>query len=194
LKTNCEKCTKQQKLKALKVITTIYYKTPNNYIALAEKYDPTGEYTKRFEDWFDEQNAFNDLNETIETKNSSDISPIISDNNQGVLMMSLKSRKQKVMNYFDFLVSINSNTQNRRDSDKTSEPTKISLILASMTTTTDIPVTTTPTVRISLRTTVPSARTTTNKNENHSPDHIVSSFKYRIEIFETNSTLIFSNT
>lgn len=46
----------------MKFITNLYYGHPNIYIALAEKYDPTGAYTKRFESWFDEQNAENELN------------------------------------------------------------------------------------------------------------------------------------
>lgn len=156
------------------MIQNIYYKTPNVYIALAEKYDPTGEYTKRFEEWFDEQKAFNDLNETIETKNSSDVFPLIPDNNQGVLMISKTIMKFiNLKLYFNVSGSSISNTQNRRDSEKTSGPTKISLILASMATTTEIPTTTPQTVRISLRTTTPSTRTSTQKTEQISSDQEV---------------------
>lgn len=57
LKTRCSKCTAVQKEKALDVITRLYYEHPTFYTALAERYDPAGEYTKNFEDWFDEQNA-----------------------------------------------------------------------------------------------------------------------------------------
>lgn len=57
LKTRCAHCTTVQKEKALDVITRLYYQHPAIYTALAERYDPTGEYTRNFEDWFDEQNA-----------------------------------------------------------------------------------------------------------------------------------------
>ncbi|KAG5683690.1 hypothetical protein PVAND_012956 [Polypedilum vanderplanki] len=54
LRTKCARCTKIQKDKALDVITRLYYHHPSTYLALAERYDPTGEYTKNFENWFDE--------------------------------------------------------------------------------------------------------------------------------------------
>ncbi|CRL01804.1 CLUMA_CG015020, isoform A [Clunio marinus] len=57
LRTRCGQCTKIQKTKALDVITRLYYQHPRLYTALAARYDPTGEYTKNFENWFDEQNA-----------------------------------------------------------------------------------------------------------------------------------------
>lgn len=57
LKTRCGRCTTLQKEKALDVITRLYYQHPSLYTALAERYDPTGEYTKNFETWFDQQNA-----------------------------------------------------------------------------------------------------------------------------------------
>lgn len=57
LKTACGSCTQIQKEKALDVVTRLYYDHPDMYLALAERYDPTGEYTKRFEDWFDQQNV-----------------------------------------------------------------------------------------------------------------------------------------
>lgn len=57
LKTRCGRCTKVQKEKALDVVTRLYYQHPSLYTALAERYDPTGEYTKNFERWFDQQNA-----------------------------------------------------------------------------------------------------------------------------------------
>lgn len=57
LKTRCSSCTKIQKAKALDAITRLYYQHPDKYLALAERYDPTGEYTRNFENWFDEQNA-----------------------------------------------------------------------------------------------------------------------------------------
>lgn len=55
LRTKCARCTKIQKDKALDVITRLYYQHPSIYLALAERYDPKGEYTKNFENWFDEQ-------------------------------------------------------------------------------------------------------------------------------------------
>lgn len=57
LKTRCASCTKVQKQKALDVITRLYYQHPSTYTALAERYDPLGQYTRIFEEWFDEQNA-----------------------------------------------------------------------------------------------------------------------------------------
>jgi hypothetical protein len=57
LRTKCARCTKIQKAKALDVITRLYYQHPSIYLALAERYDPTGEYTKNYENWFDEQNG-----------------------------------------------------------------------------------------------------------------------------------------
>lgn len=57
LRTKCARCTKIQKVKALDVITRLYYEHPSVYIALAERYDPKGDYTKNFENWFDEQNG-----------------------------------------------------------------------------------------------------------------------------------------
>lgn len=57
LRTRCDSCTKVQKSKALNVITRLYYQHPSIYNYLAERYDPTGEYTRNFENWFDEQNA-----------------------------------------------------------------------------------------------------------------------------------------
>ncbi len=59
LRTKCARCTKIQKDKALNVITRLYYQHPSVYIALAERYDPKGDYTKNFENWFDEQNGVN---------------------------------------------------------------------------------------------------------------------------------------
>lgn len=57
LRTRCARCTKVQKEKALEVITRLYYQHPVMYNALAARYDPSGEYTRIFEEWFDEQNA-----------------------------------------------------------------------------------------------------------------------------------------
>jgi hypothetical protein len=57
LRNQCSRCTKSQKEKALDVITRLYYQHPSKYMALAERYDPNGVYTKNFESWFDEQNA-----------------------------------------------------------------------------------------------------------------------------------------
>lgn len=57
LRTRCGRCTKLQKEKSLDVITRLYYQHSQMYTALAERYDPTGEYTRNFERWFDEQNA-----------------------------------------------------------------------------------------------------------------------------------------
>lgn len=43
----------------LQQITRLYYEYPDVYTALAVRYDPRGEYTKNFENWFDDQNTVN---------------------------------------------------------------------------------------------------------------------------------------
>jgi Insect pheromone-binding family, A10/OS-D len=57
LKTRCGACTEVQKAKALDVITRLYYDHPKMYLALVARYDPSGEYTRNFESWYDEQNT-----------------------------------------------------------------------------------------------------------------------------------------
>jgi Insect pheromone-binding family, A10/OS-D len=51
LRTKCAKCSIYQKENALKIITALYYQYPENYKRLGEKWDPTGEYNKRFEEY-----------------------------------------------------------------------------------------------------------------------------------------------
>lgn len=75
LKTRCGSCTKIQKAKSLDVITRLYYQHPSLYTALAERYDPSGEYTKNFENWFDQQNIVkppqrNDGNQFVARNNA----------------------------------------------------------------------------------------------------------------------------
>lgn len=45
------RCTIRQKENALKVITKLYKDYPNYYKALADKWDPSGEYNRRFEEY-----------------------------------------------------------------------------------------------------------------------------------------------
>ncbi|XP_070506420.1 poly(A) polymerase-like [Chironomus tepperi] len=54
LKSKCSRCTKIQKAKALDVISRLYYQHPSIYLSLAERYDPTGEYTRNFEEWHEQ--------------------------------------------------------------------------------------------------------------------------------------------
>lgn len=149
MKTSCERCTNAQKTKALKVITKLYYEHPKVYLQLAEKYDPSGKYTKRFEDWYDEQEANNELH-----RNNSD------DNHDEVLDGQDENSDNQ-----------NSLINRRRESGSTSEgPTKISLIIASATTTTPATTTVSTSLRPTLRTTLSTFRTTT-KNSNLSTEH-----------------------
>lgn len=55
LRSKCSRCTKIQKAKALDVITRLYYHHPSMYLSLAERYDPTGEYTRNFEQWYENE-------------------------------------------------------------------------------------------------------------------------------------------
>ncbi|THK33176.1 ejaculatory bulb-specific protein 3 [Diachasma alloeum] len=49
LKTNCAKCDEKQKSTAEKVINHLRSNRPNEWNRLVAKYDPQGEYEKRFE-------------------------------------------------------------------------------------------------------------------------------------------------
>jgi hypothetical protein len=51
LRTKCSRCTVIQKENALKVITKLYKDYPQYYRALADKWDPNGEYNRRFEEY-----------------------------------------------------------------------------------------------------------------------------------------------
>lgn len=51
LRTKCGRCYPSQKETALKVITILYERYPDHYKALREKWDPTGEYNRRFEEY-----------------------------------------------------------------------------------------------------------------------------------------------
>lgn len=51
LRTKCSRCSSTQKENALKIITTLYYSYPNQYQALRERWDPSGEYHRRFEEY-----------------------------------------------------------------------------------------------------------------------------------------------
>ena len=68
MKTRCAQCTKIQKDKALDVITRLYYGHPELYLSLAVRYDPSGEYTKNFESWFDGQNAVKPLQDNFSSR------------------------------------------------------------------------------------------------------------------------------
>lgn len=51
LRTKCGRCSSTQKENALKIITTLYYSYPDLYQALRERWDPSGEYHRRFEEY-----------------------------------------------------------------------------------------------------------------------------------------------
>ncbi|XP_050101581.1 mucin-2-like isoform X1 [Anopheles aquasalis] len=51
LRTKCARCSPTQKENALKIITRLYYDYPDQYRALRERWDPSGEYHRRFEEY-----------------------------------------------------------------------------------------------------------------------------------------------
>jgi hypothetical protein len=51
LRTKCSRCSITQKENALKIITTLHEQYPDQYNNLAGKWDPTGEYNRRFEEY-----------------------------------------------------------------------------------------------------------------------------------------------
>ncbi|XP_053696119.1 uncharacterized protein LOC128743546 isoform X1 [Sabethes cyaneus] len=51
LRTKCGRCSETQKENALKIITTLYSNYPQQYQALRNRWDPSGEYHRRFEEY-----------------------------------------------------------------------------------------------------------------------------------------------
>lgn len=51
LRTKCARCSPQQLEGGLRVITKLYYDYPAQYARLRGKWDPTGEYHRRFEEY-----------------------------------------------------------------------------------------------------------------------------------------------
>lgn len=51
LRTKCARCSSQQYEGGLRVITKLYYDYPVQYNRLKSKWDPTGEYHRRFEEY-----------------------------------------------------------------------------------------------------------------------------------------------
>lgn len=51
LRTKCARCSPQQQEGGLRVITKLYYDYPTQYNRLRAKWDPTGEYHRRFEEY-----------------------------------------------------------------------------------------------------------------------------------------------
>ncbi|KAL5288372.1 hypothetical protein ACFFRR_008916 [Megaselia abdita] len=68
LRTKCGRCYPSQKETALKVITVLYEKYPDHYKALREKWDPTGEYNRRFEEYLRDQ-QFNAIGSSADLDN-----------------------------------------------------------------------------------------------------------------------------
>nr|QIS77190.1 CSP3 [Episyrphus balteatus] len=60
LRTKCGRCHPSQKEVALKVITALYFDYPQYYKALQERWDPSGDYNKRFEEYLRDQ-KFNSI-------------------------------------------------------------------------------------------------------------------------------------
>lgn len=142
LKTACGSCTQIQKEKALDVVTRLYYEHPDMYLALAERYDPSGVYTKRFEDWFDEQNVLKPRQ------------PINREGNQFVTRNSQAGERR---------TQGPANSVQRTPNEIKTERTRIPSTWITSTTTTT---TTTPRPRASrptLRTLPPAARTSTRR-------------------------------
>ncbi|XP_055594327.1 mucin-2-like isoform X2 [Uranotaenia lowii] len=54
LRTKCGRCSTTQKENALKIISTLYLNYPDQYQSLRERWDPTGEYNRRFEEYLRE--------------------------------------------------------------------------------------------------------------------------------------------
>lgn len=71
LRTKCARCSNYQREGGLKVITKLYYDYPEHYSRLRAKWDPTGEYHRRFEEYLrglqfnvisnDNGNVFNEM-------------------------------------------------------------------------------------------------------------------------------------
>lgn len=55
LRTKCARCSPKQKESALKIITKLYQEYPHYYKALCERWDPTGEYNRRFEEYLQDE-------------------------------------------------------------------------------------------------------------------------------------------
>lgn len=51
LRTKCARCSPQQLEGGLRVITKLYYDYPTQYARLRSKWDPNGEYHRRFEEY-----------------------------------------------------------------------------------------------------------------------------------------------
>lgn len=51
LRTKCARCSPQQLEGGLRVVTKLYYDYPTQYARLRAKWDPTGEYHRRFEEY-----------------------------------------------------------------------------------------------------------------------------------------------
>ncbi|XP_058452964.1 uncharacterized protein LOC131431327 isoform X3 [Malaya genurostris] len=51
LRTKCGRCSATQKENAIKIITTLYNNYPTQYQALRERWDPSGEYHRRLEEY-----------------------------------------------------------------------------------------------------------------------------------------------
>ncbi|XP_050464111.1 ejaculatory bulb-specific protein 3 [Cataglyphis hispanica] len=56
LETGCSKCSEKQKSGSEKVIRFLVNKKPETWEQLKKKYDPTGEYSHKYEDEFEKHN------------------------------------------------------------------------------------------------------------------------------------------
>ncbi|XP_055323499.1 uncharacterized protein LOC129578650 isoform X6 [Sitodiplosis mosellana] len=97
LRTKCARCSPQQLEGGLRVITKLYYDYPTQYNRLRAKWDPTGEYHRRFEEYL-RGLQFNTINNdsspqpTTATNNGPKTPSIVasaSSNNQNVIPTAL---------------------------------------------------------------------------------------------------------
>lgn len=154
LETRCGSCTNIQKAKALDVITRLYYEHPQMYTALAERYDPSGEYTRNFESWFDEQNALKPVAQRQNANNLFITRAVTRESTTAALQTTPQAPTRRSQNINNSL----QRTLNDVRTDRTRIPSTWITSTTTTTTTTD-----NPTTRPPLRTLPPTSRTTAQR-------------------------------
>lgn len=93
LRTKCARCSRQQLEGGLRVITKLYYDYPIQYNRLRSKWDPTGEYHRRFEEYL-RGLQFNTINsDTVTPANTYQNTP----SKQPPIFASASSNNQNVV-------------------------------------------------------------------------------------------------
>nr|AHC05676.1 chemosensory protein [Chilo suppressalis] len=69
LRTKCIRCTETQKKTAVKVIKRLKYEFPEEWAKLSSRWDPTGDFTRYFEEYLDNEN-FNTISGSIDNNES----------------------------------------------------------------------------------------------------------------------------